>query len=167
MAKKSKAKKRKQAHKKAVSSQPNKVASSTKTHKPDEQVVDSSQTEETYVVSADKQESETVTEVVSENPPRQGISQKWLIFALAGVVIVLLGLLWFLYNKTQQATLDTQKAAQDQLLKVNEATGDSLGPASGSDSANPQPSGSATQGSSGSELQPQQQTTPAQLDQLQ
>jgi len=170
MAKKSKAKKRKQANKRAfkqvvsdntASAIENGPQAPAKTQKPIKS------TKKQRLTS--QKETEVVDKVLSENPPREAIGQKGLIIALGVVVILMLGLLWFIYGKAQQATLETQKAAEEQLLKVNEASGDSLGPTTGSSTTNPQPSTAPADSptGTGADLQPQQQTSPAQLNQLQ
>ncbi|MBA3678651.1 hypothetical protein H0W80_00385 [Candidatus Saccharibacteria bacterium] len=166
MAKKSKAKKRKQANKRVSkqtirsteSPSKNITQASNKTVKPTKKPQHTT-----------PKETVGVDEMLSENPPREVIGQKGLIIALGVVVILMLGLLWFIYGKAQQATLETQKAAQEQLLKVNEASGDSLGPTTGSSTTNPQPSTTPADNptGTGADLQPQQQTSPAQLNQLQ
>lgn len=171
MAKKSKSKKRKHAQKRSsgkssVAKQSSKAKAHTKANKNSEIIAEFVEPDS---VVDDLTEKEQASELLSETNPREQITQKWMVVALIAVIVFLVGLLLYFYSQTQQATLDSQKAAQEQLLKVNEASGDSLGPTSGQNSSNPQPSTSPTEGTGGSasDLQPQQPTTPEQLNQLQ
>ncbi len=165
MAKKSKSKKRKHTQKRSA-------GKTTVSKKPSVKGKNSEMVAEFVepdTVVDEVNEKEQAKELLSETNPREQITQQWMVIALIGVIVVLVGLLLYFYSKTQQATLDTQKAAQEQLLKVNEASGDSLGPTSGQNTNNPQPSTSPTGGTNGTanDLQPQQPTTPEQLNQLQ
>jgi len=171
MAKKSKSKKRKHAQKRssgksAVVNKPSRAVNNAVKSKSSEANVEV--LEQDGAISK-QSEKEQLSELLSETNPREQITQKWMVIALIVIMVVLAGIMLYFYSKTQEATLDSQKAAQEQLLKVNEASGDSLGPINGQNSTNPQPSSSPTDSVSGSanDLQPQQPITPNQLNQLQ
>lgn len=120
-------------------------------------------------ITPEELKSGQTEELIPASNQPEPFNQKKLILLLGIIVLVLIGLMIYFYNQAQKATTELQQSAQDQLLNVNEASGDSLGPTTGADTANPQQPAdtSQTQPSGGSDLQPQQPTTHEQLNQLQ
>lgn len=161
MAKKSKARKRKQAQKRnqltaSNTAQPAKPASKP-AKKPARQVA--------------KAEEHKLDEMMNQTVPRQPLQQKGIIIALI-VVVALMGIvLYVLYQKTNDLKQSSANTGQDQLLNVQESNQNSLQPTGpqGS-SSNPQNTGNPqnTQDTnSAGQLQPQESPTPTQLNQMQ
>ncbi len=111
MAKKSKSKKRRQAQKRAqnssvttkpensrakvknTSNSPQKGSESLK-YASKEVIID-----DHLNITPEELESDKVDTLLSENPPREPISQTKILVALGVVIIILLGVLFFFYNK--------------------------------------------------------------------
>lgn len=143
MAKKSKSKKRRQANKKAsqesmVTNTPIPAPLGKKPPKTSANTSEQANIDNTTNSRTNELETEQVDTLLSENPPREPITQNKLIMALAITVIILIGILIFFYSKTQQATTELQKQSQEQLNNVNETQGDSLGSSPAGNMPNPQ-----------------------------
>ncbi len=131
MAKKSKSKKRRQAQKRAQNSAITTKSANSRTKV--KNVPNSSQkasessnmaSKEVMIdnhldITPEELESDQVDTMLSENPPREPISQTKLLIALGAVIIILLGVLFFFYNKTNQAQNDLQKSSQEKLNNVS------------------------------------------------
>ncbi len=158
MAKKSKAKKRKQTQKrtsqKAVNAQSKVTATAS---------VASSKLPDS------KLEAENLDAMMNEAAPREPLNQRWIIYALIGVVLLLAIVLYVMYQKTNDLRQNTANTGQDQLLQVQQSDQNSLQPTTPKEgSSNPQGT-SNPQDSTGGATQLQPQTSPDQnqLNQMQ
>ncbi len=151
MAKKSKAKKRKQSQK-----------------RPAQPVTKKEQVDSSNSVSAEV-ESENIESMMNESAPREPINQKWIIYALAGVILLLGVVLFVMYQKTNDLRQNTANTGQDQLLQVQQSDQNSLQPTSPADnSSNPQGSANPQDSTGGaSQVQPQSSPSQEQLNQMQ
>lgn len=111
-----------------------------------------------------------LAEDLTEPVPHEAITDPKIAKALlivVGVLVVVVGILWFAFENTKQQQINNVQN-QDKLPQVTPGSSDSLQPNSGNSLSNPQSSTSPQPNTtSGSDLQPQQPTTPAQLNQLQ
>jgi hypothetical protein len=163
MAKKSKARKRKQAQKRSHAAKP--VAK-----QPKKQVSAKPAPEEIVPASEELNEEHNLDAMLNEAAPREPLSQKWIVVALI-VVIALLGVvLYVMYQKTTDLKQNTANTGQDQLLNVREGDSNSLQPTGATDGASSPQSTSNPQNTpdnSANQLQPQSSPTPDQLNQAQ
>ncbi len=155
MAKKSKAKKRKQTQKRTtVSKSKHKVTTPAAEKTPS---------------SKEVLESENLEALMNEAAPREPLSQKWIIYALIGVILLLAVVLFVMYQKTNDLRQNTANTGQDQLLQVQQSDQNSLQPTSPTDASNnPQNSSNPQENTGGaSQLQPQTSPDQNQLNQIQ
>jgi hypothetical protein len=161
MAKKSKAKKRKQANKRSQATKA--VVNKSKkqpTIKPEPEAVDTAELNEEHNIEA----------VMNEAAPREPLNQRWIVIALIAVIALLGIVLFVMYQKTNDLKQNTANTGQDQLLNVKEGDSNSLQPTSPTDGASSPQNTSNPQNSTdggANQLQPQSSPTPEQLNQAQ
>ncbi len=156
MAKKSKAKKRKQSQKRTAQNKTSKQLKSTAT--PTKQAVTTAELE-----------TENIDALMNEAAPREPLNQRWIIYALIGVVLLLGIALFVMYQKTNDLRQNTANTGQDQLLQVHQSDQNSLQPTSPTDSSTTPQGSSNPQDATGgaSQLQPQTSPSQNQLNQMQ
>lgn len=134
MSKKSKSKKRRQAQKRAqnstITTKPTNSRAKLKNapNGPKNATESSKMTSKEVMIdnhldiTPEELESDQVDTMLSENPPREPINQTKILIALGVVIIILLGVLFFFYNKTNQSQNELQKSSQEKLNNVNQSS---------------------------------------------
>lgn len=158
MAKKSKAKKRKQTQKRVNQAKPSKTQKSTTASVTTDQAL-----------PVEELEAENLDSMMNEAAPREPLNQRWIIYALIAVVLLLGIVLFVMYQKTNDLRQNTANTGQDQLLQVHQSDQNSLQPTAPTDSSTTPQGSSNPQDNTGgaTQLQPQSSPDQNQLNQMQ
>jgi ATP-dependent Zn protease len=78
-------------------------------------------------------EEHDLDEMMNETVPRRPLKQKWVTFALFGVIILLGIVLFVMYEQTSNLRQNTTNTGQDQLLNIKDSGNDSLAPTGAAD----------------------------------